>query len=57
MAASKVNLGEASRRELDEDDELGDAGTGVSMSRIVTSILDCAEFDDDGDELVDWSDL
>ena len=52
-----MNLGKAFQRESDEDDELGDAGTGVSMFRIVTSLLDCAEFDDDGDELVDRSDL
>ena len=52
-----MNLGEAFRQESDEDDELGDAGTGVSMSKIVTSLLDRAEFDDDSDELVDQSDL
>ena len=55
--AAAVNLGEAFRQESDEDDELGDVGTRASMSKIVTSLLDRAEFDDDGDELVDRSDL
>ena len=52
-----MNLGKAFQRESDKDDELGDAGTGASMSKIITSLLDRAEFDDDSDELVDRSDL
>ena len=52
-----MNLGEAFQRESDEDDELGDAGTGASMSKIITSLLNRAEFDDDGNELVDRSNL
>ena len=52
-----MNLGEAFWRESEEDDELGDAGTGASMSKIFTSLLNCAEFDDDVNELVDQSDL
>ena len=52
-----MNLGEAFQRESDEDDELGDAGTGASMSKIITSLLDRAEFDDDGDEFVNRFDL
>ena len=32
--------------------KVGDAGTGASMSKIVTSLIDRAEFDDDVDELV-----
>ena len=55
--AAIVNLGEVFRQGWDEDDELGDAGTRASMSKIVTSLIDRAEFDDDGDELVDRFDL
>ena len=47
-----MNLGEAFWQFWDEDDELGNAGTGASMSKIVTSLIDHAELDDDIDELV-----
>ena len=53
-AASVVNVGESFRWGWDEDDELYDGGGGVSISKIVTSLLDRAEFDEDEDELVSY---
>ena len=53
-AASAVNVGKAFWWGRDEVDELYDGGGGVSMSRIVTSLIDRAEFDDDADELVSY---
>ena len=49
-AASAVNVGEAFRRGRDEVDELYDGGT--SISKIVTSLLDCIDSNNDIDELV-----
>ena len=53
-ATSAVNVGKAFWHGWDEDDELYDGGGGVSISRIVTSILDHVEFDEDADELVSY---
>ena len=54
LAASAVNIVEAFRGGGDEGDELYDGGGGVSMVKIVTSLADHAEFDDDDDELVSY---
>ena len=53
-AASAVSVGEAFRRGGDKVDELYDGGGGVSMVKVVTSLADRAEFDDDDDELVSY---
>ena len=50
--ASSVNVGEAFRREKAEVDESYDDGGGTSMSRIVTSLLDRIEPNEDVDVLV-----
>ena len=53
-AVSAVNIGEAFRRGWDEVDELYDGGGGVSIFKIVTSLIDHAEFDDDDNEVVSY---
>ena len=53
-AVSVVKVGESFQWGWDEDDELYDGGGGVSISKIVTSLLDRAEFDEDEDELVSY---
>ena len=51
-AASAVIVGEAFQRGRDEVDELYDGGGGASMSKIVTSLLDRTEPNEDVDESV-----
>ena len=51
-AASAVNVGEAFRRGRDEVDESYDGGGGISISKIVTSLLDRIESSEDVDESV-----
>ena len=53
-AASAVNVGEAFQRGRDEVDELYDGGGRVSLSKIVTSLLDRTEPNEDVDELVSY---
>ena len=51
-AASIVRVGEAFRSGKDKVDESYDGGEGISMSRIVTSLLDRIEPNEDVDESV-----
>ena len=53
-ADSVVNVGEAFRRGRDEVDELYDGGGGISISKIVTSLLVRTEPNEDVDELVSY---
>ena len=53
-AASAVNVGEAFRGGRDEVDELYDGRGGISMSKIVTSLLDRTDPNDDIDVLVSY---
>ena len=52
LAASAVNVGEAFRRGRDDVDELYDGGGGASISKIITSLLDRTEPNEDVDESV-----
>ena len=53
-AASAVNVGKAFRSGRDGFDELYDGGGGISISKIVTSLLDRTEPNEDVDVLVSY---
>ena len=53
-AVSAVNVGEAFWRGRDEVDELYDGGGGTSISKIITSLLDRTEPNEDVDESVSY---
>ena len=53
-AVSAVNVGKAFWRGRDEVDELYDGGGGASISKIITSLVDRTDPNDDVDELVSY---